>query len=145
MVKTIGAFLLAVITTYLLGAIFVSQGNIAAVLALGFDISFAQRLDAAVHDMLNMTDIYLPLVAISLVLGLPVAYAIVRKRPHLSLIGYTLAGFVALLAIHLIIKAVVGLSGVAPTRTLMGLLSQGIAGGVGGYLFYRLTTKLQND
>lgn len=145
MVKTIGAFLLAVITTYLLGAIFVSQGNIAAVLALGFDVSFAQRLDAAVHDMLNMTDIYLPLVAISLVLGLPVAYAIVRKRPHLSLIGYTLAGFVALLAIHLIIKAVVGLSGVAPTRTLMGLLSQGIAGGVGGYLFYRLTTKLQND
>ena len=114
-------------------------------LALGFDISFAQRLDAAVHDMLNMTDIYLPLVAISLVLGLPVAYAIVRKRPHLSLIGYTLAGFVALLAIHLIIKAVVGLSGVAPTRTLMGLLYQGIAGGVGGYLFYRLTTKLQND
>ena len=131
--------------SYLLGAIFVSQGNIAAVLALGFDVSFAQRLDAAVHDMLNMTDIYLPLVAISLVLGLPVAYAIVRKRPHLSLIGYTLAGFVALLAIHLIIKAVVGLSGVAPTRTLMGLLSQGIAGGVGGYLFYRLTTKLQND
>ena len=114
-------------------------------LALGFDVSFAQRLDAAVHDMLNMTDIYLPLVAISLVLGLPVAYAIVRKRPHLSLIGYTLAGFVALLAIHLIIKAVVGLSGVAPTRTLMGLLCQGIAGGVGGYLFYRLTTKLQND
>ena len=145
MVKTIGSFLLAVITAYLLGAIFVSQGNIAAVLALGFDVSFAQRLDAAVHDMLNMTDIYLPLVAISLLLGLPVAYAIVRKRPHLSLIGYTLAGFVALLAIHLIIKAVVGLSGVAPTRTLMGLLSQGIAGGVGGYLFYRLTTKLQND
>ena len=143
--KTIGSFLLAVITAYLLGAIFVSQGNIAAVIALGFDISFAQRLDAAVHDMLNMTDIYLPLVAISLLLGLPVAYAIVRKRPHLSLIGYTLAGFVALLAIHLIIKAVVGISGVAPTRTLMGLLYQGIAGGVGGYLFYRLTTKLQND
>ena len=58
MVKTIGSFLLAVITAYLLGAIFVSQGNIAAVLALGFDVSFAQRLDAAVHDMLNMTDIY---------------------------------------------------------------------------------------
>lgn len=145
MVKKIGSFLLAVITAYLLGAIFVSQGNIAAVIALGFDISFAQRLDAAVHDTLNMTDIYLPLVAISLMLGLAVAHAIVRKRPHLSLIGYTLAGFVALIALHLIIKAIVGLSGVAPTRELMGLLLQGIAGGVGGYLFYRLTTKLPND
>ena len=145
MVKTISSFLLAVITAYLLGAIFASQGNIAAVIALGFDISFAQRLDAAVHDILNMTEIYLPLIAIGLLLGLPVAHAIVRKRPHLSLIGYTLAGFVVLIAIHLIIKAVVGLSGVAPTRTSTGLLLQGIAGGVGGYLFYRLTTKLRND
>ena len=114
-------------------------------LALGFDVGMGQRLDAAVHDMLNMTDIYLPLVATSLLLGFPVAYAIVRKRPHLRLIGYTMAGFVALIAIHVIIKAVVGISGVAPTRTLLGLLCQGIAGGVGGYLFYRLTSNLQSD
>ena len=145
MIKTTGSFLVAVIAAYLLGAIFVSQGNIAAVVALGFDVGMGQRLDAAVHDMLNMTDIYLPLVAISLLLGFPVAYAIVRKRPHLRLIGYTMAGFVALIAIHVIIKAVVGISGVAPTRTLPGLLCQGIAGGVGGYLFYRLTSNLQSD
>ena len=145
MIKTTGSFLLAVIAAYLLGAIFISQGNIAAVVALGFDVGVGQRLDAAVHDTLNMTDIYLPLVAISLLLGFPVAYAIVRKRPHLRLIGYTMAGFVALIAIHVIIKAVVGISGVAPTRTLLGLLCQGIAGGVGGYLFYRLTTRLQSD
>ena len=144
MIKTLGSYLLAVITAYLLGAILVSQGNIAAVVALGFDVSFSQRLDAAVHDMLSMTDIYLPLVAISLALGLPVAYAIVRNRPQLRLIAYTLAGFTALIAIHVVIKAVVGLSGVAPTRTLVGLLCQGIAGGVGGYLFYRLTTHFQN-
>ena len=77
-------------------------------------------------------------------LGFPVAYAIVRKRPHLRLIGFTMAGFVALIAIHVIIKAVVGISGVAPTRTLLGLLCQGIAGGVGGYLFYRLSSNLQS-
>ena len=34
MIKTTGSFLLAVIAAYLLGAIFVSQGNIAAVVAL---------------------------------------------------------------------------------------------------------------
>ena len=79
MIKTTGSFLLAVIAAYLLGAIFISQGNIAAVVALGFDVGIGQRLDAAVHDTLNMTDIYLPLVAISLLLGFPVAYAIVRK------------------------------------------------------------------
>ena len=144
MIKTTGSFVLAVIAAYLLGAIFVSQGNIAAVVELGFNVSIGQRFEAAVHDMLNMIDIYLPLVAISLLLGFPVAHAIVRKRPHLRSIGYTMAGFVALVAIHVTIKTVVGISGVAPTRTLLGLLCQGIAGGVGGYLFYRLSSNLQS-
>ena len=91
MIKTTGSFLLAVIAAYLLGAIFII-GNIAAVVALGFDVGIGQRLDAAVHDTLNMTDIYLPLVAISLLL-ISIAYAIVRKRPHLRLIGFTMVGF----------------------------------------------------
>ena len=55
--------------------------------------------------------------------------------------GYMLAGFVGLIAIHLIMKAVVGMTGVAATRTLAGLLAQGIAGALGGYLFHRLTEK----
>ena len=122
------------------GALFISQGNIAAVPASA-DVSMAQRLDAMAHDITNMTDIYLPLVAISLLLGLPVAFAIVRKNPHLRTLGYVLAGFVALLAMHVIMKAVLGLSGIAPTRSLWGLLAQGIAGGIGGYLFCRLSTK----
>jgi hypothetical protein len=36
---------------------------------------------------------------------------------------------------------VFGISGIAPTRTLIGLLAQGLAGGVGGYLFHRLSTQ----
>lgn len=141
MTKTLGSFVVAVLGTYVVGALFVSQGNIAAVTALGFDVSLAQRLDAAVHDVTHMTDIYLPLVAISLLLGLPVAFAVIRKQPHLRTLGYVLAGFVALLAMQVIMKAVLGLSGIAPTRTLWGLLAQGIAGGIGGYLFCRLSAK----
>ena len=60
MIKTTGSLLLAVVVVYLLGAIFVSQGNISAVVALGFDVGMGQRLDAAVHDELNKTDIYFP-------------------------------------------------------------------------------------
>jgi len=141
MAKTLGSFVVAVLGAYVVGALFVSQGNIAAVTALGFDVSLAQRLDAAIHDVTHMTEIYLPLVAVSLLLGLPVAYAVIRKQPHLRTLGYVLAGFVALLAMQVIMKAVLGLSGIAPTRTLWGLLAQGIAGGIGGYLFCRLSTK----
>ena len=141
MAKTLGSYVAAVLIAYIFGALFISQGNIAAVTSLGFDVSMAQRLDAMAHDITNMTDIYLPLLAISLLLGLPVAFAIVRKNPHLRTLGYVLAGFVALLAMHVIMKAVLGLSGIAPTRSLWGLLAQGIAGGIGGYLFCRLSAK----
>ena len=42
---------------------------------------------------------------------------------------------------HVIMKMVLGLTGVAPTRTMMGLLAQGVAGAFGGYLFHTLTQK----
>lgn len=140
MIKTIYSFAGAVLAAYVLGAIFVSQGNIASVMALGFEVSGGQRLDAALHDIVNMTDIYLPLVSVSLLLGLPVAFAVIRKKPHLRMLGYVLAGFVAMIAMPVIMKMVLGLSGIAPTRTHVGLLAQGLAGGVGGYLFCRLST-----
>ena len=145
MTRTLGSYIAAVIVAYCFGALFISQGNIAAVTGLGFDVTMSQRLGAIVHDVSGMTDIYLPLVAVSLLLGLPVAFAVVRKTPHLRMIGYVSAGFVALLAMHVIMKAVLGLSGIAPTRTLWGLLAQGVAGGIGGYLFCRLSGQSKAD
>lgn len=145
MTRTLGSYIAAVIVAYCFGAMFISQGNIAAVTGLGFDVTMSQRLGAIVHDVSGMTDIYLPLVAVSLLLGLPVAFAVVRKNPHLRMIGYVSAGFVALLAMHVIMKAVLGLSGIAPTRTLWGLLAQGVAGGIGGYLFCRLSGQSKAD
>jgi hypothetical protein len=106
MTRTLGSYIAAVIVAYCFGALFISQGNIAAVTGLGFDVTMSQRLGAIVHDVSGMTDIYLPLVAVSLLLGLPVAFAVVRKNPHLRMIGYVSAGFVALLAMHVIMKAV---------------------------------------
>ena len=145
MTRTLGSYIAALIVAYCFGALFISQGNIAAVTGLGFDVTMSQRLGAIIHDVSGMTDIYLPLVAVSLLLGLPVAFAVVRKNPHLRMIGYVSAGFVALLAMHVIMKAVLGLSGIAPTRTLWGLLAQGVAGGIGGYLFCRLSGQSKAD
>ena len=143
MIKTTYSFVGAVLAAYILGAIFVSQGNIASVIALGFEVSGGQRIDAALHDILHMTDIYLPLVTVSLLLGLPVAFAVIRKKPHLRTLGYVLAGFVALIAMPVIMKLVLGMSGIAPTRTIVGLLAQGLAGGAGGYLFCRLSAPAE--
>ena len=70
----------------------------------------------------------------------------IRKKPHLRALGYVLAGFVAMIAMiamPVIMKLVLGLSGIAPTRTIVGLLAQGLAGGAGGYLFCRLSAPAE--
>ncbi len=138
MVRIVGSYLAAVLATYVLGAIFVSQGNIASVLAMGFEVTLAQRLDAAVHDVTHMFDIYLPVIAVAMLIALAVASLIIRFVPNLRLIGYVLAGITGMIAIHVAVKMVFGISGIAPTRSMIGLLAQGLAGGVGGYVFYLL-------
>lgn len=58
---------------------------------------------------------------------------------------YVLAGAAGLVAIHLILKLVSGISGISPTRTLTGLIALAIAGGVGGYLFHVISLKREDD
>ena len=146
MSRNLLGYVAAVIVAYVLGAIFVSQGNIGSVVALGFDITIAQRIEAAGHDIANMMDIYLVLVAVSLLMGLPVAKVVIRVYPNMSLSIYVLSGFLAMIALPVIMNVVLGVSGIAPTRLPLGLFAQGIAGAVGGCVFWRLTeTRLRLD
>ncbi len=145
MTKTLTAFVAATMLAYLLGVVFISQGNIASVVGLGFDVTLSQRLQAVVHDATHMLTIYLPLVAASLLFGLPVAYGIVGNKPQLRMFGYMLAGCIALLAIHVIMKVILGLSGIAATRSIFGLLAQGIAGAAAGFVFCKLTRSSVSD
>jgi hypothetical protein len=141
MLRVLWGYGAAVLATYMVGVLLISQANLSNVVAMGAVVDVSHRLDAVWHDLLHMYQIYLPLVAISFIIALPVAALVIRWQPNLRLVGYVLAGFVGLIAIHVIMKAVLGLSGVAPTRTIMGLLGQGLAGAVGGYLFHLLTLK----
>ena len=146
MSRNLLGYVAAVIVAYVLGAIFVSQGNIGSVVALGFDITIAQRIEAAGHDIANMMDIYLVLVAVSLLMGLLVAKVVIRVYPNMSFSIYVLSGFLAMIALPVIMNVVLGVSGIAPTRFPLGLFAQGIAGAVGGCVFWRLTeTRLRLD
>lgn len=143
--RTLTGYILAILLTYLIGAIFVSQGNLAQVAALGVPVNFTVRLDAALHDIANMLDLYLPLIGIALLIALAVARAVIGFLPHLRLVGYMLAGFVGLIALHVILEAVLGLSGIAPTRFIGGLLLQGVAGAIGGLVFHLTTQKMGSE
>ena len=102
------AFLLAVVTVYVVGVLAYSQLNLAALVELGMPVTAEVRLSTFVHDLLGMTQIFLPVVIISLLLALPVANLIVRKVPQLTVIGYISAGFMAMLVMNTILSQAVG-------------------------------------
>ncbi len=134
----LGCWLLAAVLAYALGSIFATQIILAQVAAMGPEVDLATRLQATGHDLLGLANSYLLLVAVAMLLGLPVAAGLARLLPGQRLWLYMAAGAVALMTIHVLIKMALGLSGFAATRTIVGLLTQGVAGAAGGYLFYRL-------
>lgn len=134
----IGCWLLAALLAFVLGSVFATQVILANVASLGLDVDLAVRMQSTVHDLLGLLPSYLPLVAVALLLGLPVAAGLSRWLPTQGLLLYVIAGAVAVITVHLLIKAILGLSGFAAARTLVGLALQGVAGALGGLLFYRL-------
>ncbi len=139
MLRVLKAFFPAVLLTYVLASLFSTQIILGNLQSMGVDVSAMVRLSTSFHDLLGLTSSYLVLILIAFVLGMPVAAGLTRLMPTHRLFLFSLAGFVAIVALHLIMKAVLGLSGIAATRTLFGLLSQGVAGAAGGYLYYRLS------
>ena len=144
--RILKAFFPAVALTYVLASVLFTQTILATVQSMGLDVSIGTRLHSTFADMIGLASSYLPLIAVAFALGLPVAAGLNRWLPTQRALLYTLAGFVAIIAVHLIMKAVFGISGLAVTRTLTGLLGQGLAGAVGGYCFHLLSrTNTQNN
>jgi len=143
MLRVLKAFFPAVLLTYVLASLFSTQIILGNLQGMGVDVSTMVRLSTSFHDLMGLTSSYLVLILIAFILGLPVAAGLTRLMPEHRLFLFILAGFVAIVSLHLIMKAVLGLSGIAATRTLFGLLCQGAAGAAGGYLYYRLSRLVE--
>lgn len=139
MVRVLRAFFPAVLIAYLLASVIFTQSILATVQSFGLDVTIAERIAATWHDIIGMSSSYLLLMLVAFVLGLPVAAALTRVLPNQRALLFTLAGFVAVVALHVIMKAALGVSGVAVTRTLAGLVGQGLAGAIGGYCYHLLS------
>ena len=137
MTRKIIALSLAAISTYIAAVILVSQLNISQVIGLGFSVSLSERFAAVFRDLVGMLSLYLPLVSIALLIAFGFTSLLLMRFINKPATLFPLAGFAALIAIHLILNTVFGVAGIAPTRTIFGLLSQGVAGVLGGYIYYR--------
>jgi hypothetical protein len=138
MPKKVIALLFSVISTYIAAVILVSQLNISRVEDLGFSIPVGQRIAAVVRDLIGMLSTYLPLIGVALLIAFLFTSLILMRFLNKPVIWFPLAGFVGLITIHLTLNTVFGVAGIAPTRTMLGLFSQGLAGTLGGYIFYHM-------
>jgi hypothetical protein len=136
MIKLVMAFSGAVMAAFVTGSIFATQFILANVSAMGMEVTPGVRLQATFHDLVGLSGTYLPMIAVALLIALSAATRLAKLFPGQRLVLFVLAGSLGLISIHVIIKAVLGLSGIAATRTLAGLLSQGLAGALGGYVYF---------
>jgi hypothetical protein len=132
-------FIPAIIGAYTLGSVLVTQVNLAELEGLGVRLTLRDRLHATGHDLLGLTSTYLPLISVAFLIAFPVATYLARWVPKLRLALYSLAGVSAVLALHLTLKAVLGLNGIAAVRSAPGFLLQGLAGWFGAYLYFVAT------
>jgi len=134
-------FVLAVLATEILAALASTQFVLAGLTDLGVTVTFAQRLTMTLQDIVGMMGIYLPVLAFALALGFGFT-AIVLRRLDISwgtwaAWGYPCAGFVAVLTALFAVFSLFDITPIAGARSTAGLFAQGLAGALGGALFYR--------
>lgn len=135
MLRSLGAYLVAVLVTYVSAAVAHTQSVLANLSDLGMTVTLGDRLSATWHDLLGMAVLYLPMIAAGLAVAFPVAAVIIRVRPRWRSVGFQLAGGAALLVIHVLLYQTLSITPVAAARTTVGLTIQALCGALGGWVF----------
>ncbi len=129
---------MAVLVTYVIGAVLATQHVLGALTMMGMNIDFGVWAHTTLHDLFGMFATYAPLIGVAFMLALPVVLLVCRGHPEWRRLGYAVGFFAAIIVMHLIMPLVLNVNPVAATRLFSGLLQQGLAGAVGGYVFFLL-------
>jgi hypothetical protein len=139
--KKLAIYLAAVLTTYLLATAAASLHVASRLASMGVTLDLAGRLSMILQDIAGMAGMFLPLIALALLIAFVVTALLVYllRRGRIPL--YVLAGAAAMLALHFTMNAVFGLTAVAVARSAGGLLTQALAGAVGGFVYVCLNRR----
>ncbi|MGX5915521.1 hypothetical protein ACR0ST_12395 [Aliidiomarina sp. Khilg15.8] len=145
--RIILAFIIAVVVAGLLGSVFQTQLNLAALSPIAPPIGFAMRLESTLHDLVHFAPLYTVIVLCTLLIAIPLAELVARLAPGNRLLWVTLGCMAALLTTFEIINALAPMPTlIAATRTpggtLLMLLSIAIAAVVYSLM---MTTRTQES
>ena len=136
MTRKLSAYLLATLLTYVVSAILVSQLNLYQITQMGWQVEWTQRINAAWNDVIHMWDIFLPSLGFALLLGFLFTGLVLNRFIKPTYWLYALAGFTAILAMHLILEFAVGFAPIAPAREFGGLVALALVGALAGLIYH---------
>ncbi|MFY0989669.1 hypothetical protein [Halomonas sp. C05BenzN] len=128
------AYVAAVLDATLLGSIVQTQFNLAALSALGAEISFSTRLATTGQDLLGFTPLYGSLVAVMMLVAMPVATLVTRWLGTGAWPMHALAAALGLWVMLSIVDALAPMPTlIAATRSPEGTLAMMATAALGGW------------
>lgn len=139
--KKLGIYLCAIAASYVLATVSATQHVVSSLGSMGVEVSVAERLSMTLSDLVGMAPMFVPLIAFGLLVAFLFTALLHYGIKRWQTVLYVLAGFCALICIHLSLHLAFGLTPVAMARSAGGLIVQGLAGAVGGWIYITLNRR----
>lgn len=136
--RHIAGFVGAVFATSLSGSIFSTQSVIASLQSINVDIPLGTRLAMTVDD-LGILPALGAVTSVGFLIAFIVAALCTRYIGGHRTTWYLAAGATSMIVTLLIMKAVLFVSPIAGARSVTGLLSFGLAGAIGAWVYAKVT------
>ncbi len=141
-IKRIGGWLAAALLTVVLGVMFQSQNVIARLNNIGADIGFSDRLSMTGYDIFYLGKPYALFIGIALAIAFLAAGLVFRIAKFGRPLIYIVAGATAMLAMLFAMKEVFfDVHLIAGARDGLGIGLQMLAGGIGGWIFAKVSQR----
>lgn len=142
--RVAAAFMAAVIATALLMSIFSTQIVIGLLSSVGAKVALGERISMTLAD-LKLLQLGVPIVAACFAVAFPIARLGYRKIGGARTFWFCCAGACSVLSVWLLAELALQLMPLAGARTTFGLVLQGLAGLIGGFVFTRLAPFQSNS
>ena len=139
--KTILAFITAVVVAHVLTSIMGTQFVLADIQGYGLAVSLSDRMAATLHDIIGVVPVMLILVAASFLIAFLVAALGFRFVKGRRQYWYLAAGFTSLPVTMVLMKSTMGITPFAAAGTVFGLFLIALCGLVGAWVYLRLTQE----
>jgi len=140
--KVFLGFLLSIIIAALTASLLSTQFVVAGLEQAGAQIDWGTRIDMTLYDLGHMGSLYGGIIFLGFGIAFPAAALVHHFAKTKRTFIYVVAGMTSFLVILYLLQTVFfGVQIVAGARTTLGIAVQALTGGLGGYVFAKLTRQ----